>query len=340
MAGPDDLSIFSWLFKSADGLLNNYATEASQRVIATIAPVAVTLFGIFVLLWGFAHLRNKIEEPVTDGAMRLVKVAIVLGIALNVTYYGNFVVDFALNTPMAFAQSASGSSAGTTSASVGDVLDKSLNKGFQLGQRVWDQGGITSPGPVVCAIVIWVSVALILLFSAMLIMLSKVALVVLLAIGPVFIMLLLFQGTQRFFEVWMGQVVNFMVTMVLAVLVTVLLITLVDGFLQRMLSDTTASSGKMLLETVVMGGIGVLVLRQVPAMASAIAGGIAVSTMGAFGASMSGVKGVGDKATGKSIRDAAKHQRTKATASKYNDMRGRAAARVGNAFRRKNTITS
>lgn len=57
-AAPGDLNIFSWLFDSAEGLLNNYVTQASGRVIDTIGPVAVVLFGIFVLLWGLAHLRS------------------------------------------------------------------------------------------------------------------------------------------------------------------------------------------------------------------------------------------------------------------------------------------
>lgn len=334
----DNMNIFGWLFDSTDGLLTNYATDTSTRIIHTIAPVAVILFGIFVLLWAFAHFRNTIDEPVTDGAMRLIKVAIILGIALNITNYGNYVVDFVVDTPMALASSAAPTANYDNSSTIGRVLDNALNKGFKVGQKAWNQGGITAPGPVIIAIVIWISFALILLFAAMLIMLSKVALVVLLAVGPIFIMLMLFQATQRFFEVWLGQVVNFMVTILLAVMVTSLLMTLVDAFVTRLNADSAASTGKVLLETVVMGGIGVLVLRQVPGIASAIAGGIAISTMGAFGASMKGTKGVGDTLTGKATRDAARHQRTRARAQSYNQTRSRVASAAGSAFRRKNAI--
>lgn len=334
---------FHWLLNSINRNLNQHTIDASQRVIETIKPVATTLFWIFVLLWGIAHICNKIEEPVTDGVMRLIKVGIVLGIALNITYYQQYVVDFALRAPMAFIAGASGTNNIPGSTSIGDTLDKTMFQGVMIARKVWEKAGWRHIGYYFVAIAMITSLTLVLLYAAFLIMLSKVALVLLLSLGPVFIMLLLFQATQRFFEMWMGQVINFMVAMILAVLVVALLLAFVDQYLVHVKPSNVvvdeASSFWLLAEFIALGGICVLVLRQVPTMASAISGGIGVSTLGAFSGAARAAgragRGAWNKATRKDVRDDARRQRIEASAEQYNKTRKAAKARMKSAFRRK-----
>ncbi len=319
------LNIFTWLFTKTECTLNHYVIDTSQNVINAITPVATTLFLIFVLMWAFAHLRNQIEEPVTDGAMRLIKVGLIVMIALNVTYYGMYVVDFGMHTPMALASAALGHTNST--GSIGVTLDQALNKVMDIGMRSWEKGGVTDPGPILVAIVIWVAMSIVLLFAAALILIAYFASAVLLAIGPVFILLLLFKGTQRFFELWLGQLINFMLTMVLIVLVTALLMQLIQSFLDQAVGNAAASTASVLIQMVVFGGVGVLILRQVQSLASALGGGIAMSTLGGFGATMRGAHGGLGAVSGRATRQEAARQRRYANATRYN----RARKGMGNA---------
>ena len=52
-------------------------------------------------------------------------------------------------------------------------------------------------------------------------------LAVLLALGPLFVALLLFDGTRRFFEAWLAQLANYALITILTVLVAALLLQIV-----------------------------------------------------------------------------------------------------------------
>jgi|SRR5690625_1754278 len=358
MVTEPNIHIFSWLLDGADTVLNHYVTDTSQGVISAITPVAMTLFLIYVLMWAFAHLRNQIEEPATDGAIRILKWSIIVMLALNVTYYGSFVVDFAMNTPTHLIAAINNQHLNTYSSGVGQVLDKAMSDGFAVGNRIWVQGGLSNIGAYIVAIIVWAAIVLILLFVAALLLIANVAMAVLLAVGPIFILLLLFKGTQRFFELWLGQVVNFMLMILLTMMASGLVITILNKFIAAQLSAPGSSSVVTMVQMLAVGGVGVLILRQVPSIASALGGGVALGTLGGFGATMRGANAGLGKATGRATRQEAARQRRALNAGKYNAGRkavgnlagkaamavpgvGQAAAAVNmasKAFRAKNTV--
>lgn len=344
MAAPapsPNLMVFRWLFQNVESVVNHYVAMSVSNVIAAITPVAITLFGIYVLMWGFAHLRNQIEEPVTDGVMRLIKIAIVLGLALNVSYYGMFIVQFVMETPTHLITAANHTGPVNGVSTIGQVLDDALNKGYAVGQSAWEKGGFSSIGYLIVAVIIWVSMTFVLLFAAALVLLAKIGSVVMLSIGPVFILMVLFRATQRFFDLWLGQVINLMLTLVLAVLVTSVVIGIIDGFLQDQIAQDS-SSGTILMQVLTLGGVGILVLRQVPAIASALAGGIALSTMGMYGATMRGTGGVAGRGLGRAGkfagRQAANSRAGMAVRNGASRLGQAARSGAASAFRAKNAV--
>ena len=63
-----------------------------------------------------------------------------------------------------------------------------------------------------------------------LIALSSIALAVLLALGPLFIALLFFDATRRFFTAWIAQLANYALITVLTVMVAALLLRIVQSY--------------------------------------------------------------------------------------------------------------
>jgi type IV secretion system protein VirB6 len=127
------------------------------------------------------------------------------------------------------------------------------------------------------------NIILLQLSAAFLILLSKVLLSILLALGPIFIILLLFSSTQRIFESWFAQVINYGIMVIVAVVLINLMTSIFSSYLDMALAYPEVS----MVPTAYIGASGLislLILRQVPQIAMALGGGISVASQGLFGA--------------------------------------------------------
>ncbi|NMU82432.1 type IV secretion protein, partial [Vibrio parahaemolyticus] len=85
------------------------------------------------------------------------------------------------------------------------ALDSLFSQVFEVSEAAWDMGGILDAnfGMYLIAIFVLAFGGVLTCVVAFLILLSKIMTTVLLAVGPLFIVMLLFNATQRFFESWL-----------------------------------------------------------------------------------------------------------------------------------------
>ena len=164
-------------------------------------------------------------------------------------------------------------------------LDRLMGKVFDLGDAFWQKGNATvipSLGLLLVALLIWGAGVVATAFGAFLYALSKMALAVLLGIGPIFILLLIFDGTKRFFESWLGQALNYVFLIVLTSATIKLMVTIIDYYLGVSMAVTVADPTiDRALPAIVLCVICALISMQMPSIASALGGGAAISTLGA-----------------------------------------------------------
>jgi len=117
-------------------------------------------------------------------------------------------------------------------------------------------------------------------YTMFLIALSGIALAVLLALGPLFITLLLFDATRRFFEAWLAQLANYALITILTVLVAALLLQVVESYAAQTAARGTAIATVDALNMMLVAVLVFLLLRQIMPIAAGLAGGIALSSFG------------------------------------------------------------
>ncbi len=265
-------TFWAWL----NGELTNYIGSNTSLVAATLEPAIVTLATVYVMVWGYLQLTGRIEEPLTAGLKRLLTLAVVLGAAVHLWLYNSLLVDTFYRAPVQLAALIVGTTDPVT------TLDVIWSRGGSVAGYLWNNGGVFSGdfGYYVAGAVVWVLIGLLCVYTMFLVALSSVALAVLLALGPLFIALLLFDTTRRFFEAWVAQLANYALITILTVLVAALLLQVVESYAQQTAARGAAIVTVDALDMVLVAMLVFLLLRQVMPIASALAGGIALSTFG------------------------------------------------------------
>jgi len=260
----------AWL----NGLLATYVSEQSARVATAIEPALVILASVYVMAWGILQITGQIEEPLVEGVKRIARVALVLGVALHLWLYQEVIVDAFFTAPSALAAAMIGAPDSVT------IVDQVIFQGGDAAAALLQKGGLfdgafsyTLAGFLVYALVGIASIYTIFLLS-----LAKVALSILLALGPLYIAMLLFDSARHFFRAWIAQLANFALIAVL--------VSLVVGLFMHLLTSVTAQAAGLGTGIDIAEGVKVcfaaglifLLLRQVMPMASGLASGVALTT--------------------------------------------------------------
>lgn len=273
----------AWL----NGQLAAYIGDNTARLAAALEPAIVTAATIYVMAWGYLHLMGKIDEPMLTGLKRIAVLALILGAGLRLWLYNSVIVDTFYHAPAQLAAAVVGSS-----DPVG-TIDAVWESGGTVASNLWAKGSALNMESLIAALLVWCLMGILCVYAMFLFALSSIALAVLLALGPLFIALLLFEATRRFFAAWISQLANYALITVLTVMVAALLLQVVKSYAAQ-----TAARGPALLTVDVLNMLLVavlvlLVLRQVMPIAAAIAGGASLNSFGTMSRTFARGIGIG-----------------------------------------------
>lgn len=272
-------AIYQQVFTYVNNACSGYIGSSVAAVASAIAPAAYTLLGVYVILWGLASMRGLIQEPITDAAMRAIKIGVIFGIGISLASYNVYVTDTFFNAPEQLAASLTNS---TTNTSAITTLDRILDKGFQIGKVFWDKGGLIDGdfGMYLVALIVWGMSIIVTAYACFLIVLAKIALSLVIALGPLFIISLLFQPTANFFNSWIQQLSNYALLIVLVIAANVFVMDLFVRAADASVGFSSTSQIDKIFPFLITGGISLLVLAQLPSIAAGLAGGISLSSYG------------------------------------------------------------
>jgi type IV secretion system protein VirB6 len=257
--------------------LTQYVGDNTARVSVAMGPAIFTLATLYVMIWGYLQLTGRIEEPFVTGLKRILTAGVVLGVSLKIWLYNAVIVDTFYNAPTQLAGAIIGANDPVK------TVDSIWEKGGAVADSLFNIGAqfaVFGLSYHLAGIVVWILMGLLCVYTMFLIALSHIALAVLLALGPLFIPMLFFESTKRLFDAWLAQLANYALITLLTILVAALLLQVVNSY-----ANQTASLGPELkiVDTINMLLVSVLVflfMRQVMPIASGLASGVALNTMG------------------------------------------------------------
>jgi len=256
--------------------LGTYVGDNTARVSAVLEPAIVTLATLYVMVWGYLQLTGRIEEPFVPGLKRILTIAVVLGVSLRMWLYNTVIVDTFYQAPAQLAAAIIGSSDPVR------TIDSIWEQGGAVAGYLWSNGGVFHGdfGYYVAGVVVWLLMGLLCVYTMFLIALSHVALAILLALGPLFIAMLLFESTKRLFDAWLAQLANYALITVLTIMAAALLLQIVDSYATQTAARGAAIVTVDALNMVLVAVLVFLFMRQVMPIAASLAGGAAFNTFG------------------------------------------------------------
>lgn len=274
-----------WTFLQGNVL--STVSSITSDIASSLQPAAVTFATIYVMLWGYLHLRGSIDEPIMDGAVRIIRLAAILGIALGLWEYNAVLVDFFVTTPALLSNAILGGNAAI------NIVDTVWREGAAVAEYLMTQGGIMNGnfGFYIAAAAVYLFVGLICVWMAYLYCLSLVAVGFLLAIGPLFILGLMFETTKRFFESWMAQLSNYALIIVIASVAAKLLLNMLEQYALFASAKGAAITIAEAAQLCLASGFIFLIMRQVPSIAAGLASGVALSTFNTLSRLLKGAGG-------------------------------------------------
>lgn len=274
--------MFTWLGAKLAAILATYVLGVVSALMTAIAPVALTAMTLWVLLYGWAVLRNEVPETVPTFLWKATKIGFVLAFALQSGFYISNVADTANSLAMGVATTFLPSSAPVnTVATPYQLLDEFNDNASKQVADIMKEAGITRLDLLLAASVFSIGSVAFLCVAVFVVTLATVFLTFILGVGPLFILCLAWRSTQRFFDSWLSMLLNAVVLTWFAFFALGL-----SAFVGREMFIAIQDAGGFLDATLNVLGeatrycvlmiVMAIIVFQAPGLASALTGGAAV----------------------------------------------------------------
>ena len=274
--------MFTWFGNTITMFLGNYVLGVVSSLMTALAPVALTVMALWVILYGWAVLRNAVSDSVPSFVWKTVKIGLVLAFALQSAFYVSAVADAANDLALGVATTfVPAGSPAITVTSPYQLLDEFNDKASQQVADILAEAGITRLDLLLAAAVFCLGSAAFLCIAVFVVTLSTVFLTFIIAIGPLFVLCLAWKPTQRFFDSWLSMLLNAVVLTWFAFFALGL-----STYLGREIFEGIHSAGGFLgprmnavvesLRYCVLMLVMAIICFQAPSLASSLTGGAAV----------------------------------------------------------------
>lgn len=263
-----------------------FMNDTLSNVMNAMRPFATVVMMCYLGYVGVNMFLGRLNEPIHDVFWRLIKLSIVFVFVTNPSIYYQYLGEPLWQLPEALA----GLIANGNANDSGHFLDTLLSQFYEtmnvlvVFARQNSSLGIPDLDFLFAG---WLELGLgvlLIMFAMFILVMTKMALAITLAVAPIFILTIDFQSTRKFFDAWAGQVLTYSFTVMFLAAVLKLILEQLQDYLtaaQSLMGDQPHID--QVIPVFLAQGVGIIILAQVSAKASALGGGIAISSLGVVG---------------------------------------------------------
>lgn len=285
----NDPNLFRYIGGTVQNATDAFVQPAAANLMSALQGLVLTGVTLYITLIGYFAMTGAVETPLKTLIKQLFKIAFISSLALTADVYMSYVVAGIQGLESGLAEALSRSSTPTDAPlTIYQILDQSLGRGFAIVMQCLqkaDEAGY-SFGTVLswwgAGIIVGIATVLVAGLGGGIIIVAKFSLAVLFALGPLFIVALMWPVTARFFDSWFSQVMNYVITIVIMAFILSFAVSAFDEFISRANFSGDGEYNPMYssLQIVLLTGLLCWIISQASSMASGLAGGVSSAAMG------------------------------------------------------------
>lgn len=218
----------------------NYVSNSANQLASDLTPVAIAAVTLWICVYGTLTILGKIAQPFGDFITKAIKISLICAVALNYGNYSSYVVGSIEGVENAVSSALSGGSTPSPEGIYG-TLDAAMGNGIETAKKFFEFSAkynfLTQTAKVVggqaAGVITYLGVVLFFMVGGASIILAKFMLTLTFAVGPIFILCLLFPATAGFFDRWIAQAVTYTLNVVFIAATLGVALSVFNGFLGK-----------------------------------------------------------------------------------------------------------
>lgn len=295
-----DAKIAEFLASDSMGRLGDQVSTVSSQIGSYSATFALSGVALYAVMWTVAFVTGSQNGDWLSFVKWFTRAMILIGVAGTGSLYSDYVIDTFWATPAEVAQFVADGGMAQDGVSYdlkgklnfGTALDMAANKGVCAGTSIW-QATTTwdlskSLGYFIAGLIIVLGVVLFVAMAAGLSFIGYASLSIVLTLGPLFLILGIWDSTKPMMEAWVRTAMNYAIYGVVLMVVVGVAIGLVTDFAGENMEGVETGT-LTLLEAMSLGvrslfafAIATALLFKADDISASIVGGISLGAIGSL----------------------------------------------------------
>jgi len=269
--------LFEYLFGRIDNITLTFAGDVSSKAITTLMPVITTGLTLTFITYGLLIIRGTIEMPLMDFLTKSLRIVSITSIIAAGGIYQTKIVEAIQKMPDSLAISLLSDTQQNDAAA--QLIDKAADQGFLKAAEAFNHAGFFQENGLSYAFfgfLIILTTSTLTAIGGAYLLLAKFSLSLLCGLAPFFIAALMFKPSQRFFDLWLGQVINYTLLIVLVSSIFGLMMSIYANYMEELAFDGIQNNGQIIGGAAILCIAMIVILMQLPTLAASLSGGFSL----------------------------------------------------------------
>ncbi len=270
---------FSDTLNVIDQVIGNFVKTAYQNFIEQNTTTISLVFTFYIMLIGYRLLTHQYQEDFMIMVRRVIVMMVVYSLIMQWELYNIFVYNIFTNEPNHISEILAKSIGSLSGNSINTALDSIYALIINATNGFLQQVSLTSLQYIVYAALVYGIGTAFCTFALLLFIYAKMMMAVSLALGPVFILFVLFDATKDIFAAWIRKLITIALIPIVTSAILLLLLSVIEMTLPGIRVEASELNFNGIVPFLGLVLTTLWIISQVFNICSSLGGGISLASM-------------------------------------------------------------